>query len=208
MTLVESTPPAETTTDAGPVTAEPKPVVEGTEAKRRAVRALRVRDRAVPRGARRRARRLGLGPGLDGPRVVRGLLHASPVSASPSDTTGTSPTDRSRRKRPLHIALAIAGSMAIEGPVDPVGSRSPPPSRVQRSRRAIPIRPGATETPYRRAVKGLVLRPRRLAVRRRAHQSREVRARSAARPRHLCASIGCSGCGRPSRFWRRCCSAG
>jgi hypothetical protein len=31
MTLVESTPPAETTTDAGPVTAQPKPVVEGTK---------------------------------------------------------------------------------------------------------------------------------------------------------------------------------
>ena len=41
----------------------------------------------------------------------------SPGSASPSATTGCSPTAASRPRAPVRVVLAVLGSMAVEGPV-------------------------------------------------------------------------------------------
>ncbi len=59
----------------------------------------------------------GWGLGWTDVAARRGVLRQSPASASPSASTATSPTAPSRPTRPLRIALAVAGSMAIEGPV-------------------------------------------------------------------------------------------
>jgi stearoyl-CoA desaturase (delta-9 desaturase) len=49
--------------------------------------------------------------------VLSTVFYASPATASPSGSTATSRTGPSRRGPRLRVALAVAGSMAIEGPV-------------------------------------------------------------------------------------------
>ena len=56
----------------------------------------------------------------------------------------------------LQIALAVAGSLAIEGPVDPLGRRPPQAPQVLRPRGRPALARGATARPCRRLIKGLL----------------------------------------------------
>ena len=87
-----------------------QPVAQGTH------RPELLHRRPLPRSRGRGPGRLGLGPELDRSRDRRGHVR-SPGTASRSASTGYSPTARSRPKRPCGWRLAIAGSLAIEGPV-------------------------------------------------------------------------------------------
>ena len=109
---------------------------------------------------------------LDRRRSSRSSCTSSPATASPSASTATSRTARSRPSARCAIALAIAGSLAIEGPVDPLGGRPPQAPQV--------LRPGgrpALAVALRRdgagADQGPLVRAHGLAVRRRADPQRQ-----------------------------------
>ncbi len=112
-----------------------------------------------------------------------GDLRWSPGTASRSASTATSRTARSRPTAPLKIALAVAGSLAIEGPVVRWVAD-------HRRHHAFSDREGDPHSPWRYGetvpalVEGPVLRAHRLAVRRRADQPPPVRARPAEGPGH------------------------
>lgn len=115
MTLVESTPPAETTTDAGPVTAQPKPVVEGTKksGEQIALYAFVI----VPFLAVVAAVPVAWGWGLGWTDLALFAVFFTVSGFGVTVGYHRHLTHGSfKAKRPLHIALAIAGSMAIEGP--------------------------------------------------------------------------------------------
>ena len=115
MTLVESTPPAETTTDAGPVTAQPKPVVEGTKksGEQIALYAFVI----VPFLAVLAAVPVAWGWGLGWTDLALFAVFFTVSGFGVTVGYHRHLTHGSfKAKRPLHIALAIAGSMAIEGP--------------------------------------------------------------------------------------------
>ena len=128
--------------------------------------------------------------------LVRSSSTPSPGTASRSASTATSPTARSRPSAPLRIALAVAGCLAIEGPVDPLGRRPPQAPQVLRQE-------GDPHSPWRYgetragADQGPLARAHGLAVRRRADPAAAVRPRPAQGPRHR------PGQPRRSRCWSR-----
>jgi stearoyl-CoA desaturase (delta-9 desaturase) len=110
-----------------------------------------------------------------------------------------------KANRPLHIALAVAGGLAIEGPVIRWVAD-------HRRHHAFSDREGDPHSPWRYGnsipalMKGFCY----------AHvgwlfdieqTSREKFAPDLLRDRDIVRLIGCSCCGRPSRSWGRCCSA-
>ena len=88
-----------------------------------------------------------------------------------------------KAKRPLRIALAIAGQHGHRGPAGPLGGRPPQAPQVLR-RGGRPALAVALRRDRARADEGPVVRPHRLAVRRRADPAAAVRAGPAQGPRH------------------------
>ena len=189
MTLVDDRP--QTPTARPPA---PSPSSRARKTTRRAVHALHVRDRAVPGLPRRRPGRVGLGAGLDRRRPVRRLLRRLrarhhrrlPPAVHPRLVQGQPRRCASRWPSPARWpsrARSSAGS-----PTTAATTRSAT-ARATRTRR------GATARRVPALVKGFWLRAHRLAVRRRAHQPREVHARPDARPATSASSTRCSRCG-------------
>ena len=147
--------------------------------------------RPVPRGARRRARSPGAGASAGATSSSRVVFyavagHGITVGFHRYFTHGSF-----KAKRPLRIALAVAGSLAIEGPVIRWVAD-------HRRHHKFSDEEGDPHSPWRYgddvpgADQGPVLRAHRLAVRRRADRPAAVRARPARRQGHRRASPGCS----------------
>ena len=126
--------------------------------------ALRLRGRAVPRPGRRRPRRLGLGPVLARRRPRPSASTSSRCSASPSATTGTSPTGRSRRSGRCGSRWPPIGGDGDPGPGRAVGRRPPAAPRLLRPR-GRPALAVALRHRHPRPGQGHVPRPPGLAVR-------------------------------------------
>ncbi len=115
MTLVESTPPAETTTDAGPVTAQPKPVVEGTKksGEQIALYAFVI----VPFLAVLAAVPVAWGWGLGWTDLALFAVFFTVSGFGVTVGYHRHLTHGSfKAKRPMRIALALAGSFAVQSP--------------------------------------------------------------------------------------------
>ena len=112
-----------------------------------------------------------------------GFYLLSGARRSPSGSTATSPTARSRPTAALRIALAIAGSHGAPGPRHHLGRRSPPPPRLHRQGGRPALALAVRHLPGRGG-QGLLARPLGLAVRPRPDQRRPLRPRPARRPRH------------------------
>ena len=105
-----------------------------------------------------------------------------------------------KAKRPLRIALAIAGLAGRRGPARALGGRPPQAPQVLR-RRGRPALAVALRRDRARADEGPVVGAHRLDVRRGADPAAEVRARPGQGPGHQARSPASSCCGRSSR-WR------
>ena len=205
MTLVEPAPSPGTATENGPTPIGPKPVFEGT--KGRGEQIALYTFVIVPFLAVLAAVPVAWGWGLSWTDVV--LFAVFYAISGLGITVGYHRhfTHGSfKANRPLRIALAVAGGLAIEGPVirwvadhrrhHAFSDREGDPALAVALRE---FDTGADEGPG--------LRPRRLDVRRRAHQPREVHSGSDRATRQSSASIACSRSGWRSRFWVRRCSA-
>ena len=143
-----------------------------------------VHRRPLPRPGRRCPRRLGMRARAGATLILAVVMYASPGPRHHGRLPpATSPTARSRRTAPLKVALAVAGSMAIQGPVVRWVAD-------HRKHHAFSDRDGDPHSPWRYgetvpgADQGPLLRPHGLAVRRRADPAAPVRARPDEGPRH------------------------
>ena len=171
MTLVEPASSPRTATHVRSSLCAVQARCRGHQEKRRANRPVCVRHRSLPRGAGRSARGLGLGPGLDGRRVVRGVLHRLRIRYHRRIPPAPHPRIVQGQSAAAH-RVGRCGKPGYRRPSDPLGGRPPPSSRVQRSGGRSPF-PVALWELHTGADERFLLRPRWVAVRCRTHQSRE-----------------------------------